>query len=76
MHQLAENSDMTICIDNEALCVIFLDIGARFSEHWQMFVMDIRYDITTRALKVKVPTFDDLNGVSGYCISSDDPLVN
>jgi len=40
VHQLVENSDMTICIDNEAL-----------------------YDITTRALKVKLPTFDDLNGV-------------
>jgi tubulin beta len=24
IHQLVENSDMTICIDNEALCVIFL----------------------------------------------------
>ena len=23
VHQLVENSDMTICIDNEALCVIF-----------------------------------------------------
>jgi tubulin beta len=40
IHQLVENSDMTICIDNEAL-----------------------YDITTRALKVKGPTFDDLNGM-------------
>ncbi|KAH9015270.1 beta-tubulin 2 [Lactarius deliciosus] len=40
VHQLVENSDMTICIDNEAL-----------------------YDITTRALKVKSPTFDDLNSL-------------
>ncbi|KAH9954326.1 beta-tubulin 2 [Russula dissimulans] len=40
VHQLIENSDMTICVDNEAL-----------------------YDITTRALKVKSTTFDDLNGV-------------
>ncbi|KAI0246969.1 beta-tubulin 2 [Lactifluus subvellereus] len=40
VHQLVENSDMTICIDNEAL-----------------------YDITTRALKVKSPTFDNLNSV-------------
>jgi len=40
VHQLIENSDMTICIDNEAL-----------------------YDITTRALKVKSTTFDDLNSV-------------
>ncbi|KAN0138797.1 beta-tubulin 2 [Lactarius tabidus] len=40
VHQLVENSDMTICIDNEAL-----------------------YDITTRAMKVKSPTFDDLNSL-------------
>jgi len=40
VHQLVENSDMSICIDNEAL-----------------------YDITTRSLKVKAPTFDDLNSV-------------
>jgi tubulin beta len=40
VHQLVESSDMTICIDNEAL-----------------------YDITTRAMKMKSPTFDSLNGV-------------
>ncbi|TFY82742.1 hypothetical protein EWM64_g1273 [Hericium alpestre] len=38
VHQLVENSDLTICIDNEAL-----------------------YDITARTLKVKSPSFDDLN---------------
>ncbi|KAI0314306.1 beta-tubulin 2 [Amylostereum chailletii] len=38
VHQLVENSDLTICIDNEAL-----------------------YDITSRTLKVKSPSFDDLN---------------
>ena len=40
VHQLVENSDMTLCIDNEAL-----------------------YDVTQRTLKVKQPTFDDLNTV-------------
>ncbi|KAI0034567.1 beta-tubulin 2 [Vararia minispora EC-137] len=40
VHQLVENSDLTICIDNEAL-----------------------YDINLRALKVKAPTFDDLNNL-------------
>ncbi|PIL29829.1 hypothetical protein GSI_08036 [Ganoderma sinense ZZ0214-1] len=40
VHQLVENSDMTLCIDNEAL-----------------------YDVTQRTLKVKEPTFDDLNTV-------------
>ncbi|KAA1467116.1 beta-tubulin 2 [Dentipellis sp. KUC8613] len=38
VHQLVENSDLTICIDNEAL-----------------------YDITARTMKVKSPSFDDLN---------------
>ncbi|TFK50215.1 beta-tubulin 2 [Heliocybe sulcata] len=38
IHQLVENSDMTVCIDNEAL-----------------------YDITARTLKLKQPSFDDLN---------------
>ncbi|KZT20480.1 beta-tubulin 2 [Neolentinus lepideus HHB14362 ss-1] len=38
IHQLVENSDMTICLDNEAL-----------------------YDITSRTLKIKQPSFDDLN---------------
>ncbi|KAI0059253.1 beta-tubulin 2 [Artomyces pyxidatus] len=40
VHQLVENSDLTICIDNEAL-----------------------YDITTRTLKLKSPSFDDLNAL-------------
>ncbi|KAH9945207.1 beta-tubulin 2 [Epithele typhae] len=40
VHQLVENSDMTICIDNEAL-----------------------YDMTQRTLKVKQPSFDDLNSI-------------
>ena len=40
VHQLVENSDMTLCIDNEAL-----------------------YEISQRTLKVKQPTFDDLNTV-------------
>ncbi|TBU33607.1 beta-tubulin 2 [Dichomitus squalens] len=40
VHQLVENSDLTLCIDNEAL-----------------------YDISQRALKVKHPTFDNLNSV-------------
>ncbi|KAI1797411.1 beta-tubulin 2 [Ganoderma leucocontextum] len=40
VHQLVENSDLTLCIDNEAL-----------------------YDVTQRTLKVKLPTFDDLNTV-------------
>ncbi|CDO76984.1 hypothetical protein BN946_scf184298.g11 [Trametes cinnabarina] len=40
VHQLVENSDMTMCIDNEAL-----------------------YDITQRTMKVKQPSFDDLNNV-------------
>ncbi|KAJ7760644.1 beta-tubulin 2 [Mycena maculata] len=40
VHQLLENCDLTICIDNEAL-----------------------YDISVRALKVKSPTFSDLNGL-------------
>ncbi|KAH9902606.1 beta-tubulin 2 [Cubamyces lactineus] len=40
VHQLVENSDMTLCIDNEAL-----------------------YDLTQRSLKVKQPSFDDLNKV-------------
>ncbi|ETW82783.1 hypothetical protein HETIRDRAFT_439483 [Heterobasidion irregulare TC 32-1] len=38
VHQLVENSDLTICIDNEAL-----------------------YDISTRTLKLKSPSFTDLN---------------
>ena len=37
---MVENSDMTLCIDNEAL-----------------------YDVTQRTLKVKQPSFDDLNNV-------------
>ncbi|EIM90961.1 beta-tubulin 2 [Stereum hirsutum FP-91666 SS1] len=40
VHQLVENSDLTVCIDNEAL-----------------------YDITTRTLKVKTPSFNDLNTI-------------
>ncbi|KAI0749828.1 beta-tubulin 2 [Daedaleopsis nitida] len=40
VHQIVENSDLTMCIDNEAL-----------------------YDITQRTLKVKHPSFDDLNTV-------------
>ncbi|KAJ7672246.1 beta-tubulin 2 [Mycena polygramma] len=40
VHQLLENCDLTICIDNEAL-----------------------YDISIRALKVKSPSFKDLNGL-------------
>ncbi|KAI0636266.1 beta-tubulin 2 [Trametes polyzona] len=40
VHQLVENSDMTMCIDNEAL-----------------------YDLTQRTMKVKAPSFDDLNNV-------------
>ncbi|OSC99897.1 beta-tubulin 2 [Trametes coccinea BRFM310] len=40
VHQLVENSDMTMCIDNEAL-----------------------YDVTQRTMKVKQPSFDDLNNV-------------
>ncbi|KAI0349732.1 beta-tubulin 2 [Trametes cingulata] len=40
VHQLVENSDMTMCIDNEAL-----------------------YELTQRTLKVKQPSFGDLNNV-------------
>ncbi|KAF8886071.1 beta-tubulin 2 tubb2 [Gymnopilus junonius] len=40
VHQLVDNSDLTICIDNEAL-----------------------YDISVRTLKVKSPTFPDLNNL-------------
>ncbi|KAF8207024.1 beta-tubulin [Mycena galopus ATCC 62051] len=40
VHQLLENCDLTVCIDNEAL-----------------------YDISVRALKVKTPNFQDLNGL-------------
>ncbi|KAI9566893.1 beta-tubulin [Boletus coccyginus] len=38
IHQLVDNCDLTICIDNEAL-----------------------YDIGVRTLKIKTPSFDDLN---------------
>ncbi|KAF8553882.1 beta-tubulin [Imleria badia] len=38
IHQLVDNCDLTICIDNEAL-----------------------YDIAVRTLKIKTPSFDDLN---------------
>ncbi|KAJ8072058.1 Tubulin beta-2 chain [Marasmius tenuissimus] len=40
IHQLLDTSDLTICIDNEAL-----------------------YNITTGMLKIKAPSFPDLNGV-------------
>ena len=40
VHQIVENSDMTMCLDNEAL-----------------------YDVTQRTLKVKHPSFEDLNSV-------------
>ncbi len=40
VHQIVENSDLTMCIDNEAL-----------------------YDVTQRTLKVKQPSFDDLNTI-------------
>ncbi|TFK35600.1 beta-tubulin 2 tubb2 [Crucibulum laeve] len=40
MHQLVDNGDLTICIDNEAL-----------------------YDICTETLKIKVPSFENLNGL-------------
>ncbi|KAJ7183277.1 beta-tubulin 2 [Mycena filopes] len=40
VHQLVETSDLTMCIDNEAL-----------------------YDISARALKIKTPSFKDLNGL-------------
>ncbi|KAI0648941.1 beta-tubulin 2 [Trametes meyenii] len=40
VHQLVENSDLTLCIDNEAL-----------------------YDVAQRTLKVKQPSFDDLNNI-------------
>ncbi|KAF9233172.1 beta-tubulin [Melanogaster broomeanus] len=41
IHQLVDNCDLTICIDNEAL-----------------------YNIAVRTLKIKTPTFDDLNQAS------------
>jgi tubulin beta len=40
MHQLIENGDLTICIDNEAL-----------------------YEIAVRTLKVKMPSFENLNSL-------------
>ncbi|KIM57414.1 hypothetical protein SCLCIDRAFT_1219461 [Scleroderma citrinum Foug A] len=40
IHQLVDNCDLTICIDNEAL-----------------------YNIAVRTLKIKTPTFDDLNQI-------------
>jgi len=40
IHQLVENGDLTICIDNEAL-----------------------YNIAVRTLKVKSPSFENLNGL-------------
>lgn len=40
VHQLLDASDLTVCIDNEAL-----------------------YNITTGSLKIKSPTFTDLNEV-------------
>ncbi|KAJ6468311.1 beta-tubulin 2 [Mycena sanguinolenta] len=46
VHQLLENCDLTVCIDNEAL-----------------------YDISTRALKVKSPSFQDLNGLISRVMS-------
>ncbi|KAF8895932.1 beta-tubulin 2 tubb2 [Mucidula mucida] len=40
LHQLLDTSDLTVCLDNEAL-----------------------YNITTNALRIKTPTFPDLNQV-------------
>jgi hypothetical protein len=56
---------MTICVDNEALYVIFLTCTSTLSGFYRRSDRMLRYDITTRALKVKNPTFDDLNGVGG-----------
>ncbi|KAF8135192.1 beta-tubulin [Boletus edulis] len=44
IHQLVDNCDLTICIDNEAL-----------------LPSTDRYDIAGRTLKIKNPSFDDLN---------------
>jgi len=57
VHQLVDNSDLTICIDNEALSVFYMCFSITGVD------LGLRYDICTRTLKVKNPTFEDLNGV-------------
>ena len=60
LHQLVENGDLTICLDNEALCAEYsVDVRIVLTIPFPNF----RYDITTRTLKVKSPEFEDLNSV-------------
>ena len=60
LHQLVENGDLTICLDNEALCV-------DPTQHRRRTDRYLRYDITTRSLKIKSPGFEDLNTVCRDC---------
>jgi len=61
LHQLVENGDLTICLDNEALCVRSLHRHGDLT-HLSLSC-DLRYNITTRTLKVKDPEFEHLNSV-------------
>ena len=58
VNQLVDNGDLTICIDNEALCVRSVLKFSLFTD-----ILLSRYDICVRTLKVKNPSFPDLNGV-------------
>lgn len=64
LNQLVENSDMTVCLDNEALygpCII----STPSSDLLSLF----RYDICVRTLKTPNPSFSHLNKVGSTCRS-------
>ena len=61
LHQLVENGDLTVCLDNEALYVKSLNRSGNRANY--LGLPNLRYDITTRTLKIKNPEFEHLNGV-------------